>query len=130
MAASRRRAPLGALTTLVLAACASRASAQAQLPDGFSDQTVVSQLSQPVGMAFMPDGRLLFVEHGLAPEENVRKWQHRLTPIWKRIGGGCHLNRPIPALIETAGFDVGEIKAGYIRGPKPMTYIYEGRARP
>jgi ubiquinone/menaquinone biosynthesis C-methylase UbiE len=76
------------------------------------------------------DGQLLFVEHGLAPEPGVRKWQDRLTPIWKRIGGGCHLNRPIRALIETAGFSIGEIRTGYMQGPKPMTYLYEGRARP
>ena len=77
-----------------------------------------------------PGGQLLFVEHGLAPEPGVRKWQDQLTPIWKRIGGGCHLNRPIRALVETAGFDITEIKTGYMQGPKPMTYIYEGHARP
>jgi ubiquinone/menaquinone biosynthesis C-methylase UbiE len=77
-----------------------------------------------------PGGQLLFVEHGLAPEENVRKWQDRLTPIWKRIGGGCHLNRPIQSLIETAGFRITQIETGYAKGPKPMGFMYEGRARP
>jgi ubiquinone/menaquinone biosynthesis C-methylase UbiE len=77
-----------------------------------------------------PGGQLLFVEHGLAPEGNVRKWQNRLTPIWKRIGGGCHLNRPIRTLIESAGFSIAGLETGYAPGPKPMTYIYEGRARP
>lgn len=77
-----------------------------------------------------PSGQLLFVEHGRAPEENVRKWQDRLTPVWKRIGGGCHLNRPIRDLIEGAGFSIQQIDTGYMKGPKPMSFMYEGRARP
>ena len=77
-----------------------------------------------------PDGQLLFVEHGQAPGERVRKWQDRLTPVWKCIGGGCHLNRPIPALIEQGGFTITRIDTGYMRGPKAMTFMYEGRARP
>jgi ubiquinone/menaquinone biosynthesis C-methylase UbiE len=76
-----------------------------------------------------PSGQLLFVEHGRAPEENVRKWQDRLTPVWKRIGGGCHLNRPIRDLIEGAGFSIQQIDTGYMKGPKPMSFMYEGRAR-
>jgi ubiquinone/menaquinone biosynthesis C-methylase UbiE len=76
------------------------------------------------------DGQLLFVEHGLAPEEPVRRWQHRLTPVWKRIGGGCHLNRPIRSLIENAGFAIAQIETGYMKGPRPMTFMYEGRATP
>jgi ubiquinone/menaquinone biosynthesis C-methylase UbiE len=77
-----------------------------------------------------PDGQLLFVEHGLAPEESVRKWQNRLTPVWKRIGGGCHLNRPIDALIESAGFGIVRLDTGYVKGPRPMTFLYEGCAAP
>lgn len=76
-----------------------------------------------------PGGQLLFVEHGRAPEASVRKWQDRLTPLWKRISGGCHLNRPIKTLIETAGFGIAQIETGYIRGPKPMAFLYEGRAK-
>lgn len=76
------------------------------------------------------DGQLLFVEHGLAPEESVRRWQNRLTPTWKRIGGGCHLNRPIRTLIENAGFTIRQIATGYMKGPRPMTFMYEGRASP
>jgi hypothetical protein len=71
---------------------------------------------------------LLFVEHGLAPEDHVRKWQHRLTPMWKRIGGGCHLDRPIGKLIEGAGFRMRELQTGYMKGPKPLTFMYEGQA--
>jgi ubiquinone/menaquinone biosynthesis C-methylase UbiE len=76
-----------------------------------------------------PGGQLLFVEHGLAAEDNVRRWQDRLTPLWKRFGGGCHLNRSIRSLIETAGFRIAEIDTSYAKGPKPMSFMYEGRAR-
>ena len=77
-----------------------------------------------------PIGRLLFVEHGRAPDPNVVWWQDRLTPMWKCIGGGCHLNRPISSLIEGAGFQFERLETSYMRGPKPMTFMYEGSARP
>ena len=75
-------------------------------------------------------GQLLFVEHGQAPEASVRKWQDLLNPTWKRIAGGCHLNRAISTLIESAGFRIAQLTTGYMRGPKLMTFMYEGRARP
>jgi len=75
-------------------------------------------------------GVLLFAEHGRAPEMGVRWWQDRLTPIWKRLGGGCHLNRPIGDLIASAGFRVERLENSYVRGPRPLTYMYEGSARP
>ncbi len=77
-----------------------------------------------------PGGSLLFVEHGRAPDPGVRWWQDRLTPAWKRIGGGCHLNRAIGSLIEGAGFRFDRCETGYLRGPNPVTFMYEGRARP
>jgi ubiquinone/menaquinone biosynthesis C-methylase UbiE len=77
-----------------------------------------------------PAGSLLFVEHGRAPEPNVRRWQDRLTPVWKHVTGGCHLNRAIGTLIESAGFQFERIETGYMRGPRPMTFMYEGSARP
>jgi ubiquinone/menaquinone biosynthesis C-methylase UbiE len=77
-----------------------------------------------------PSGRLLFVEHGLAPDEGVRRWQNWLTPAWKKISGGCHLNRPIRTMIEGAGFQIDHVHTGYMPGPKPMTFMYEGGARP
>lgn len=77
-----------------------------------------------------PGGRLLFVEHGRSPDAGVRRWQDRLTPLWKRLGGGCHLNRGIADLIEKAGFRIEHLDTGYMRGPKPMTFMYEGSARP
>ena len=77
-----------------------------------------------------PGGKLLFVEHGMAPDRNVRRWQDWLTPAWKRISGGCHLNRPISAMIEGAGFRLDRVETGYMPGPKAMTFMYEGSARP
>ena len=77
-----------------------------------------------------PGGRFLFVEHGRAPDAAVRWWQHRLTPIWKRLSGGCHLNRAIAVLIGGAGFHIESLNTGYMRGPNPMAFMYEGCARP
>jgi ubiquinone/menaquinone biosynthesis C-methylase UbiE len=76
-----------------------------------------------------PTGHLVFVEHGRSPDPNVTWWQDRLTPLWKRIGGGCHLNRPIRQLLETSGFAIERLDTGYMKGPKPLTFMYEGRAR-
>lgn len=74
------------------------------------------------------DGRLLFCEHGLAPEKSVQGWQRRLTPWWKPLAGGCHLDRDIPGLITEAGFVIEQLDASYMKGPRPMTFIYEGVA--
>jgi SAM-dependent methyltransferase len=75
-----------------------------------------------------PGGRLVFVEHGLAPQPGVARWQHGLTPCWKHIGGGCHLDRKIDDLIGAAGFRLDIIETGHIKGPKPWTFLYEGSA--
>ena len=75
-----------------------------------------------------PGGRLLFVEHGLAPEPAIIRWQHRLTPCWRRIGGGCHLDRKMDDLIRNAGFRVDALETGYMKGPKPWTFMYVGSA--
>lgn len=75
-----------------------------------------------------PGGALLFVEHGLSPEPGVARWQHRLTPLWRHFAGGCHLDRKVDDLIRAAGFDLVDLKTGYAGGPRPMTYMYEGRA--
>jgi len=77
-----------------------------------------------------PGGRLIFVEHGLASDEGVRRWQHRLTPGWKWITGGCHLDRPIRAMIEGSGFRIDRLTRGYAPGPRPMSFTYEGVAVP
>lgn len=77
-----------------------------------------------------PGGQLLFAEHGRAPDASVRRWQDRLTPVWKHIGGGCHLNRDIPKLLEQGGFAIGRLETMYLPGPRPMTFNYWGAAVP
>ncbi|HEV3149312.1 MAG TPA: class I SAM-dependent methyltransferase [Acidobacteriaceae bacterium] len=74
-------------------------------------------------------GHLLFLEHGRAVDPGVADWQERITPLWKNITGGCHLNRKIDDLITAAGFRITELKTFYVRGPRPMTYTYQGAAQ-
>jgi ubiquinone/menaquinone biosynthesis C-methylase UbiE len=76
-----------------------------------------------------PGGELLFLEHGESPDSDVRKWQHRITPAWKRVAGGCHLNRHIADLITHAGFEIQELENLYMpNAPKIAGYLYKGRA--
>jgi ubiquinone/menaquinone biosynthesis C-methylase UbiE len=89
-----------------------------------------TQALAEVKRVLKPDGRLLFVEHGLSSDAKVQKWQHRLTPVWKRIGGGCHLNRKIDTLIRPAGFCIVELQTLYLPGPRAMTFTYQGIACP
>lgn len=77
-----------------------------------------------------PGGRLFFCEHGLAPDERIRKWQHKIDPIWRRVGGGCHLTRNIPQLIRSAGFGIDVLKEMYTPGWKPAAYQYFGFTAP
>ncbi len=77
-----------------------------------------------------PEGQLLFVEHGLSPDPKVQAWQHRLTPIWKHVGGGCHLKRKIYDLVRPAGFGIIELQTTYLTGPRSMTFTYQGIACP
>ncbi|HTQ13278.1 MAG TPA: class I SAM-dependent methyltransferase [Rhizomicrobium sp.] len=76
-----------------------------------------------------PAGRMIFCEHGEAPDADVRRWQARLTPAWKAIGGGCHVGRPIPRLISDAGFRVGKMETMYLPGtPRFAGFNYWGDA--
>jgi ubiquinone/menaquinone biosynthesis C-methylase UbiE len=77
-----------------------------------------------------PGGRLLFAEHGLSPDVSVARWQNRITPVWKRIAGGCHANRPIDRLIESAGLRIEHLNTGYAEAPRPLGYMFEGAALP
>jgi ubiquinone/menaquinone biosynthesis C-methylase UbiE len=77
-----------------------------------------------------PDGVLLFVEHGRAPEPRIARWQDRLDPLWGRIAGGCHLNRPIDALISAADFRFEHLSHDRLPGPATHTFLSEGKAHP
>ena len=78
-----------------------------------------------------PTGRLLFSEHGVAPDEGVRRWQERINPLWKRLAGGCHLNRDIPGVLREAGFEVPQLETMYLPGtPSFAGFQYWGYATP
>jgi ubiquinone/menaquinone biosynthesis C-methylase UbiE len=77
-----------------------------------------------------PGGKLLFCEHGAAPDANVRRWQDRLNPGWKRFSGGCNMNRDIPGLIESSGFRITTDERMYIPGLRILSYNYWGIAKP
>ncbi len=80
--------------------------------------------------ALKSNGRLLFCEHGLSPDQGVQHWQRRIEPVWKVIGGGCHLSRDIPALIGAAGFNIEKLDTMYLpKSPKWAGYNYWGSAR-
>jgi len=80
-----------------------------------------------------PGGALYFAEHALSPEEPVAERQHRWTPRWKKVAGGCHLDRDIPHLVEDAGFNLSDLESFYLPGPdvaKPWAWLTIGRAEP
>jgi ubiquinone/menaquinone biosynthesis C-methylase UbiE len=134
---ARKRATLGHIPVEFLA---QSAEDPLPLPDESVDTAVItwtlcsipnaSQALQRVRRILKPGGRLIFMEHGRSPDADVVTWQDRLTPVWKRFTGGCHLNRRIDELITTSGFQITELKNFYIPGPRPMTYTYQGIARP
>lgn len=75
-----------------------------------------------------PGGRLLFCEHGTAPDEGVRRWQNRVNAGWCKISGGCNMNRDIPTLITAGGFDILNDERMYIPGLRILSYNYWGSA--
>jgi len=75
-----------------------------------------------------PGGKLIYCEHGLAPEASVQKWQRRLNPVWSKLAGGCHLDRDIPGLLKEAGFHSHDMQTLYLPGPRPLTFNYWGTA--
>jgi SAM-dependent methyltransferase len=77
-----------------------------------------------------PDGKVLFAEHGCAPDAKVARWQSRIEPIWKRIGGNCHLTRAVTGGYEAAGFKLARGGKQYMeKAPKPFGWVEWGEAR-
>ncbi|HEY0953041.1 class I SAM-dependent methyltransferase [Nocardioides sp.] len=92
----------------------------------------VERALREVRRVLRPGGRFHFLEHGLAPDPGVERWQRRLEPMQRRIFGGCHLSRDVPALVADAGLDVGEVTASYLVGPRvtrPWAHGFLGTAR-
>ena len=75
------------------------------------------------------DGRILFCEHGIAPEEVVQKWQNRINPLWGKLFGGCNINRDIPNILKNGGFKINSLDKMYLPStPKIVGYNYWGEA--
>lgn len=113
---------------------------QIPLEDAAVDTVLVTfalcTMADPVtalrGMArvLRPGGELIFCEHGRAPDAAVSKWQDRINPLWRRIVGGCNLNRDIPGLLDAGGFDIIEMNQDYLPGtPRFAGYNFWGSAR-
>lgn len=75
-----------------------------------------------------PGGILIYCEHGQAPDKKIQRWQDRMNPLWKKVGGGCNLNRPIPELLKQSGFISDDMQTMYLPGWKPATFNYWGTA--
>ena len=89
----------------------------------------VAAANKEILRVLKPQGKMIFCEHGLAPDANISKWQNRIDPYWGKIAGGCHLNRNIPALIAEAGFEIESMEQMYLPStPKFTGYNYWGTA--
>jgi SAM-dependent methyltransferase len=112
------------------------------LPDGGHDAALVTfslcTIPDPglalreVRRVVAPEARLHFIEHGLAPEPGVQRWQRRWEPWQRRIAGGCHLTRDMPTLISANGWELESLDTFYLPGPRiarPWTYLFLGVAR-
>lgn len=86
------------------------------------------QAMREVRRVLKPGGTFHFLEHGRSPEPNVARWQDRLNPIQKKLGGGCNLNRPISEIVASSGLRMDGVENFYMKGPKPLVYQYEGTA--
>lgn len=108
------------------------------LPDGSVDHALTTwtlcsipdagRALAEIRRVLRPGGALHFAEHGRSPDPRVARWQDRLTPLQRRVAGGCHLNRPIADLVTGAGFELARLSTYYMQGPKTFNYTYEGVA--
>lgn len=108
------------------------------LPDSSADTVVVTYalctIPDPVGAlremgrVLRPGGRILFTEHGRAPDAATARWQARIDPLWRRVAGGCHTGRDTPALLREAGLAIDWMEQMFIPGPKVLSYNYWGAA--
>ena len=109
------------------------------LPDSYFDSVLitytmctipeVARANKEIKRVLKRGGKLIFCEHGEAPDENIRKWQKRINPFWGKLAGGCNINRKIPSLIENAGFEIVELEEMYLpKTPKIAGYNYWGYA--
>jgi SAM-dependent methyltransferase len=88
------------------------------------------QALREVRRVLKPDGRVLFLEHGLSTDDDVSRWQHRLNPVWRAFAVGCNLDRPVRALLARAGFRIDEVEEYYLAGtPRPIGFLCRGVAR-
>ena len=91
----------------------------------------VATALQQMRRVLKPEGVMLFCEHGKAPDASAYRWQQRLEPMWRRIGGGCHLTRAVPELIEAAGFHIADMETMYLPStPRFAGFNYWGTAKP
>lgn len=89
-----------------------------------------AQVMREMRRILRPGGRLLFLEHGRAPDPSVRRWQERIEPVWKRLAGGCHLTRPITSALAASGFAVEPLGEGYTpKAPRFAGWMEWGIAR-
>lgn len=90
----------------------------------------VNKALEEMRRVLKPSGKLIFCEHGKAPDKSIQKWQNRINPLWKRLGGGCNLNREIPSILQENGFKISNMDKMYVPGWKPASFNYWGTANP
>ena len=109
------------------------------LPDKYFDSVLitytmctipeVARANREIKRVLKTGGKLIFCEHGEAPDENIRKWQKRINPFWRKLAGGCNIDRKIPSLIQNSGFEIVELEEMYLpKTPKIVGYNYWGYA--
>ena len=109
------------------------------LPDKYFDSVLitytmctipeVARANREIKRVLKTGGKLIFCEHGEAPDENIRKWQKRINPFWGKLAGGCNIDRKIPTLIQNSGFESVELEEMYLpKTPKIVGYNYWGYA--